>query len=72
MKQGWTWLHGSRKWHYFIIDGNAQGGTSLCGAMLGLNIVNDLEDSNHNSKDNCAECKRRVAKMNTNNKATGN
>ena len=56
-KEGWNWLHNSRKWHYFGVDGR-----SLCGgfALFGSNA--DAETGNDDSKDNCAKCRRELAK----------
>ena len=48
---GWAFPNGSRKAHYFVET------RSLCGKWgfyMGL-----TEDSNYESPDNCAECKRR-------------
>jgi hypothetical protein len=51
MKEGWTWLFNSKKWHYF------RDGKSLCKkwALLGSE---DLEQGNDNSPDNCITCKK--------------
>ena len=56
-QKGWGFVMNSRKAHYF----NGEG-TSLCGRWLILSRMH-LEDDNHNSPDNCAECKRRKAKQ---------
>lgn len=53
--QGWGWPGNSRKAHYF------ESGEliSLCrGWMFG----GSREDNNHDSPDNCASCKRALAK----------
>lgn len=54
-KRGWYSLLNSRKWHYF--NGET---TSLCRryAVFVLNPA-ELCDDNHDSPDNCKECKRR-------------
>jgi hypothetical protein len=51
--KGWGWPQISRKAHYF------EGGRSLCGKMLYTGL---LEQGNDESQDNCAECKKRLAK----------
>ena len=55
--EGWGYIIGSRKWHYF-----GQDGRSLCGKWLkwtdtGLTQGNDL------SPDNCVACRRKVLKI---------
>ena len=48
--QGWTWVLGSRKWHYI------RNGRSLC---YRWDVPGDvLEDNLHNSPDNCKTCRR--------------
>lgn len=54
-KEGWTWLQNSRKWHYFVDK------KSLCG-RFGLWKDDDLEQGNDDSADNCAACKKKLAK----------
>lgn len=46
----------SKKWHYFV-DHRA-----LCGRWMRFGD-DDLEQGNDDSVDNCAECKRRLAKL---------
>lgn len=61
-KEGWGTvvsagtLMPSKKWHYF------KDHRSLCGKWMRFSD-NDLEQGNDNSVDNCAECKRRLAKL---------
>ncbi len=57
-ERGWTWLHNSRKWHYFV------GGRSVCG-KFGLLGQPELLAGDDGSPDNCAACKRAVAKLRT-------
>lgn len=52
--RGWGWPGFSKKAHYFI------DGRSLCGKWM---YLGELEDSNHESSDNCATCKTRHARM---------
>lgn len=61
--KGWTWVLGSTKWHYFDLEGKERGkATSLCKRWLLLDLPEaDLQDHSHNSKDNCAACRRAVA-----------
>ena len=54
---GWTWLHNSRKWHYFHYDR-----TSLCGKFMLLGKTR-LEQGNDDSPDNCAVCKRKLKRL---------
>jgi len=49
--EGWTWIIGSRKWHYF------REGKSLCGKW-GLLTEPHFEAGNDASPDNCAACRR--------------
>jgi hypothetical protein len=52
--EGWTWLHNSRKWHYF------KGGRAVCGGfMLLAHPSEGYQTGNDNSPDNCAACKRK-------------
>jgi hypothetical protein len=56
-KRGWGKPVVSRKWHYFA-DGD---GMSLCrkiGFYFGV-----LEEGNDASRDNCAECRKRLKSM---------
>jgi hypothetical protein len=54
-KEGWALPGFSRKWHYFRKDG-----PSLCG-KVGF-YFGAREQGNDDSKDNCAECRKRKAK----------
>lgn len=54
MKEGWTWLSNSTKWHYFV------DGISLCGKWR-LLVTGDLEQGKDDSPDNCAACKKKKA-----------
>lgn len=49
---GWKWLINATKWHYFV------DGRSLCGKWMVL-TMNGADDSNHDSPDNCAACRRK-------------
>ncbi len=55
VKEGWTWIFGSPKWHYMI------NGRSLCGSWLLLGNP-ELEQGNDNSPDNCKSCKNKLIK----------
>lgn len=55
--EGWSWLFGTRKWHYFTADGR-----SLCGKWLKLLMTaSSLEQGCDDSPDNCAACRRKLA-----------
>ena len=56
INEGWTWLVNSRKWHYFTQDK-----LSLCGKFMLLSL-GALEAGNDDSPDNCAACKKKLAK----------
>jgi hypothetical protein len=61
IKRGWGKPGFGRKWHYFD-ERNPDGlSFSLCG-NVGF-YYGPLEEGNDNSPDNCAECKRRKAKL---------
>lgn len=55
LPHGWATIEGTRKWHFF------RDGKSLCGgwAYFGRN---SLELGNDASEENCAACRRKVAK----------
>lgn len=53
LKEGWTWLTNSSKWHYFVNK------KSLCGRFA-IWSDDDLEQGNDDSEDNCAACKRKL------------
>lgn len=55
--QGWAFA-GQRKAHYFP----AGESIALC-RRVGFYFSPDRDDSNHDSADNCAECKRRRAEL---------
>jgi hypothetical protein len=51
--EGWTWVHGSRKWHYF------RQRRSLCGKVaLFIDPTEGYEQGNDDSDSNCTACKR--------------
>ena len=52
-KEGWTWLHNSKKWHYFV------DGRSLCGRWM-LFSNPGLEQGNDDSPDNCKACSKKL------------
>ena len=55
--EGWTWTYGSRKWHYY------REKRSICGSMLiFVHPSEGYELGNNDSKDNCAACRREIAK----------
>ena len=56
---GWWFALNARKAHYFE-EGEI---ISLCRRQMTLGHRPGTEDSNHDSADNCAECKRRRAKL---------
>lgn len=55
MSEGWTYLLNSRKWHYFI------NGISLCRKFMLISRP-ELEQGNDDSPDNCAACRKKLAK----------
>lgn len=54
--QGWAWIGGATKAHYFADDGRA-----LCGRWLFLGNPEALDNNNnnHTSPDNCTACQRK-------------
>lgn len=59
--RGWWWSPNARRAHYF--HGNT---VSLCrklGFVDAELLRREAQDHGDNSPDNCAECKRRVAKL---------
>lgn len=52
-KEGWVGTINGRKWHYVI------GSTALCGTTIWGGTP---ELGNDDSPDNCAACKRKLAK----------
>lgn len=55
--EGWGWPGNSKKAHYFR-EGEI---ASLCGKWA---YTGPRESGNDGSPDNCAECKKRLAKVN--------
>ena len=56
LSRGWRFPLNSRKAHYFL-DGES---ISLCRKWM---YTGESEDTNHDSPDNCAECRRRRARL---------
>jgi hypothetical protein len=56
---GWGYLRNSPKWHYF----DKLTAMSACGKWMRLGSMNDLDDSNDGSVDNCKACQRKVKTM---------
>lgn len=55
--EGWTWTHGARKWHYY------REKRAICGGVLmWVHPSEGYQLGNDTSKDNCAACKRAIAK----------
>ena len=57
-RTGWGPAANSRKWHYY-----GQDGMSLCRKYAWLGPSDSLDDSNHESSDNCAACRRKKLKQ---------
>jgi len=55
VREGWTWLVNTRKWHYFVKK------ISLCEKWMIIGNP-DLEEGNDNSPDNCKVCQKKLAK----------
>ena len=56
LKEGWTYLWNSPKWHYF------RDGKSLCGRWMCLG--SEFEAGNETSPDNCVTCmKKRMREL---------
>jgi len=55
-KEGWNWIFGSPKWHYF------RDGKSLCGKWMILGKNESAETGNDESKSNCKVCSRKKLK----------
>jgi len=56
LPKGWGWPGNSKKAHYFM-EGSI---TAICGRWA---YSGKRTDTWHDSPDNCAECKRRRAKL---------
>lgn len=62
--RGWTFPSSSARRACFFDFGDGRSGKSLCGKWLLLGADESrVEDRNHDSKDNCAVCKRKHAKI---------
>lgn len=59
-REGWGFPAASKKAHYFVIKAGNALGESLCGKWGFWG--GETEQGNDNSPDNCAECKKRLAK----------
>jgi hypothetical protein len=57
-RKGWGYLSNSPKWHYFDEDGR-----SLCGRYARFDGNMHSEDFNDTSSDNCAACRKKLAKI---------
>lgn len=55
MSEGWGWPGASQKAHYF----DADSAISVCGKWI---FTGPREQGNDGSPDNCAACKRAIAK----------
>lgn len=53
LTEGWKWLMNATKWHYFVDH------DSLCGRW-GTFTMDDLEQGNDKSPDNCKMCRRKL------------
>jgi hypothetical protein len=65
LREGWGWPANSRKAHYFIYGKSSRGewlfaADALCGRMM---FAGALEEGGDGSPDNCAECKRRLKRL---------
>lgn len=56
-KQGWWLPMNSKKAHYIMSN------RSLCGKWGYLGSGESLEDNNHDSRDNCADCRKKYYQM---------
>jgi hypothetical protein len=59
IERGWGYLRNSPKFHYF----DRHTGMSACGRWMRLGSMDDLEDSNDDSLENCSACRRKVKKI---------
>jgi len=64
LHEGWGWPANFRKAHYYVYAKSPRGewlafAVALCGRSI---YAGHLETGNDGSSDNCAECKRRLAK----------
>jgi hypothetical protein len=53
LTEGWKWLMNATKWHYFVDH------ESLCGRWMTFSM-NDIEQGNDRSSDNCKMCRRKL------------
>ena len=60
IEKGWGWPGASKKAHYFN-----QNVMSLCGGWM---FTGELEDSEHQSPDNCKSCMKKRDKLHHNDK----
>lgn len=61
-KEGWGPTQG-KKWHYFQFREGEVLAFSICDKIGFYGAKELLEQGNDNSKDNCAECKKRLLKL---------
>lgn len=54
--EGWTWIHNSKKWHYF------RNKKSLCNKYMLFYAPTDGYEGDIDSPDNCAVCARKRAR----------
>ena len=57
VKEGWTWVVGSPKWHYI------RDHVSICRKWLLLGDP-ELEQGNDTSADNCKACRKKLEREN--------
>jgi len=55
--EGWNWIHGSPKWHYFLEDGRA-----ICRKWMTFGDNSDAQQGNDTSPDNCKACRKALEK----------
>jgi hypothetical protein len=53
VREGWTYLYNSPKWHYFSSD---RDNRSLCNRYMLLVMPDELEQGNEESSSNCKAC----------------
>lgn len=59
LARGWWFALNARKAHFY----EAGEVIAICRKQMSLGARPNTEDDNHDSSDNCAECKRRRAKL---------